>query len=131
MVACARFNPSQTFSTIRHPPVIPLPDSLHAWPGPNFATTLKAELEALPAGSLPLAQGSRLGGCIDDSAIVASVLRSTDTAATIKATVGIFFSEILTGCSCSEDPDIQPAYCEFAVAIDKRTAMATVSLREP
>ncbi len=131
MVACARFNPSHIFSSIRYSPVILLPNSLHVWPGPDFAATLKAELEALPAGSLPLAQGGTLGGYVDDSTIVASVMGVAETAQAIDATVGIFFSEILTGCSCSEDPDIQPAYCEFAVTIDKRTAMATVSLREP
>ncbi len=111
--------------------MIPLPNSLRVWPGPDFASTLKAELEALPAGSLPLAQGGTLGGYVDDSTLVASVLRVTETAETIDAVVGIFFSEILTGCSCSEDPAIQDAYCELMLAIDKRTAMATCSLREP
>ena len=116
---------------MRHPTLIPLPDSRRAWPGPGFAAVLKAELEALPANSLPLAQGGTLGGYVDDSSIVASVLRITETTGAIGATVGIFFSEILTGCSCSEDPDIQNAYCELVLAIDKHTAMTTCLLREP
>ncbi|GAB1393257.1 hypothetical protein MASR1M60_14200 [Rhodocyclaceae bacterium] len=110
--------------------MICLHQSLQAWPDHQFAATLKAEIEALPAGSLPLAEGGALGGYVDDASIVATVLRFSDMPDALLAEVGIFFGEILAGCSCGDEPEIQNSYCELNVQIDKQTAVAHFSLRE-
>lgn len=98
------------------------PDSLHAWPSDQFPKILKSEIEALPTGSLPLE------GYVDDSNITTTVLNVMDNQATIQVDVGIFYNEIIAGCSCGDDPVIQNAYCEIRVSINKTTAEATFSI---
>lgn len=107
-----------------------LPRSLHAWPGATFAGALKAEIEALPAGSLPLDKATLTGWHIDDSHITASVLRVKDDAARIAADIGIFFTEIIAGCSCGDEPQSQSNYCELRVSIDKDSGNATFAVPE-
>jgi hypothetical protein len=110
--------------------MIALPATLHAWPGEHFSATLKAEIQALPPGSLPLAEGGALGGYVIDDAIVATVLGCRDCPDALHVDVGIFFGEILAGCSCGDEPEMQNSYCELNVQIDKHTAAAHFSLRE-
>jgi len=107
-----------------------LPRSLQAWPGARFDPTLKAEIEALPAGSLPLDKATLTGWHIDDSHITATVLRVADDASKIFADVGIFFAEIIAGCSCGDEPQSQGNYCELQVSIDKVTGLATFAVPE-
>lgn len=109
--------------------MIVLPEALRAWPGEHFSATLKAEIEALPPGSLPLAEGGALGGYVDDGSITITVLGCEEHAAILKVFVGVFYGEILAGCSCSEDPEILNSYCELAASIDKHTAHTQFSLR--
>ena len=109
---------------------ISLPRSLHAWPGGTFADTLKAEIEALPAGSLPLDKATLTGWHIDDSHITATVLRVADDTTSICADVGIFFAEIIAGCSCGDEPQSQGNYCELQVIINKGNGSATFAVPE-
>ncbi len=99
-----------------------LPDSLRDWNSPGFADTLRNEIEGLKPGTLPLLMGVSQGGVPDDRDIKAMVLSSAQTQDCIQARVGIFFSEILAGCSCGDDPMALNAYCELQVSIDKATA---------
>ncbi len=99
-----------------------LPESVADWRKTSFTHTLKRELERLGPGGLPLQQGSSRGGPVDDRDIEVSVIRVADNADAIHARVGIFFSEIIAGCSCGDEPMAQNAYCELRVAIDKATA---------
>jgi hypothetical protein len=109
---------------------ISLPRSLHAWPGETFPGTLKAEIEALPPGSLPLDKATLTGWHIDDSHITATVLRVADDATRIFADVGIFFAEIIAGCSCGDEPQSQGNYCQLQVIIDKESGSATFAVPE-
>jgi hypothetical protein len=103
---------------------IRLPLSLRAWPEATFPATLKAEIEALPAGSLPLDQVTINGWHVDDSHITATVLRVKDDTMAITADLGIFFTEIIAGCSCGDEPQSQQTYGELTVRIEKSTAAA-------
>ncbi len=103
-----------------------LPESLRAWPSDDFARILKREIESLPLGSLPLDQAA--SSLVHDSPITATVLRVEEGEGAIGAKVGIFFSEILTGCSCGYEPEPQSAYCEIQVKIDKATGKAVFDL---
>jgi hypothetical protein len=97
-------------------------DSLAAWGTDAFAAVLKRELETLRASTLPLEAGMSLDGHVEDALVVATVLSARDAPHSICARAGIFFSEVLGGCSCGDDPTSQPAYCELEVVIDKATA---------
>ena len=101
-----------------------LPLSLRDWPSDAFARALKNEIESLAPGTLPLDKGATCGGHVDDSRITAIVLRSGDDGSAIQADVGIFFDEIVGGCSCGDDPETRNAYCEIRVRIDKATGEA-------
>jgi len=97
-----------------------LPNSLNTWPSETFAQTLKSEIEELKPSTLPLAQGKY----VDDDHLKVSVLTVTEGEQTIEANLGVFYHEIVAGCSCGDDPMTQDAYCEMQVSLNKATADA-------
>jgi hypothetical protein len=100
--------------------------SLHAWQTDAFARTLKKEIERAGTRALPLEQGTSQGGFVDDAAITATVLSATESRLRVCADVGVFFNEILAGCSCGDEPESINAYCRIRVRIDKSTAQTDV-----
>lgn len=104
--------------------MIKFTDSLDAWHTDAFARTLKADIEMLTTDVLPLDKGVTQGGMVDDSQITATVLHVSDDSQSILARVGVFFTEIVGGCSCGDDPQPSNAYCELLVSIDKKSAQA-------
>jgi hypothetical protein len=111
--------------------MIRLPHALSAWSTLAFNAVLKNEIEHLNADLLPLHQGLSqashvLAGKL--SAMPIAVLEETNC---LRVTVGIFYSGLMAGCSCSDDPtpaDEINEYCELRFDIDRQTAEATVTL---
>ena len=104
-------------------PVTRLENSLRAWNTDAFAGILRKEILGLGSGVLPLHEAAA-GGCVDAGDIEVTVLGSTDCATEIHVNVGVFFAEIIAGCSCGDEPSASNAYCELQVSIDKATALA-------
>jgi hypothetical protein len=102
--------------------------ALGDWGSDAFAETLKHEIEGLEPGILPLLQGSSRGGVPDEREIKAMLLQASEGPDSIQARVGIFFNEILAGCSCGDEPMSLQSYCEMQVDIDKSTAEASFSV---
>jgi len=102
-----------------------LPAALAAWNTPAFQAELKRELETL-AALLPLQQGTTHGGVADGSKLAVSVFGVRADDGTIHAEIGVFFSEIVAGCNCGDDPMDLHAYCVMRVSIDKASALAAV-----
>jgi hypothetical protein len=100
-----------------------LENSLRAWNTDAFAGILKSEILGLGAGVLPLHEAAA-GGCIDEDGIGVTLLGSTDSATELHVNVGVFFAEIIAGCSCGDEPSTNNAYCEMQVSIDKSTGLA-------
>lgn len=94
----------------------------------SFETSLKRELEGLPAGSLPLDRATTRGGYVDDSDISVTVLHVQRDAHRVLCKIGIFFTEIVAGCGCGDDPVPENAYCELRLSIDNRTAEADIEV---
>jgi hypothetical protein len=93
-----------------------LPESAAAWDTPEFEDVFRRELGSLGTAELPLQQGL-----------------TTGDAAGIHARAGIFYSGIIAGCSCADDPtpvDEQSEYCEVQVDIDRKTADTVITLLE-
>jgi hypothetical protein len=112
--------------------VIHLPESLAARGSPGFAETLKREIERLPPGQLPLQQGLTSTSHALDERIEVMVIGATEEPDHVRARVGVFFSGILAGCSCADDPtpvEPQAEYCELDIALDKATGVAIASVR--
>jgi hypothetical protein len=88
---------------------------------------LKQDIEALGVTAVPLA--TTQGGHIDPNKFSVTVLTTQDTLDAIEARIGVFFSEMLGGCNCSEDPVESDGYCELIVTINKQTALTRFALQ--
>jgi hypothetical protein len=111
--------------------MIRLTKAFNAWGTPAFEDILKAEVEQLDADLLPLQQGLANTSHVTDSQHKVMILRVADDQGFIHVKVGIFYSGIIAGCSCADDPtpiDEQNEYCEVQIEINKKTAEATVAL---
>jgi hypothetical protein len=111
--------------------MIRLTKTLDAWGTRYFDAFLKKEIEQLSTEQLPLQEGLSAGSYALGDKIEAMVINSSEHDGFIRARVGIFYSGILAGCSCADDPtpvEPQPEYCEVQVDIDRGTAEATIVL---
>jgi len=104
------------------------PKSMAAWQSEDFTRVLKDEIEAMGAGALPLDEGTAHGGFVDDADITAVPFTSVDDEHSVVADVGIFFTEIVAGCSCGDEPETVNAYCRLRIRIDRASAEAEVSV---
>jgi len=106
-------------------------DALNAWGTPDFNAILRQEIERLTADQLPLQQGLSTGSHALDNRLRAMIISASDEGNTIRARAGIFYSGIIAGCSCADDPtpvNEENEYCEVQLDIDKATAGMTVVL---
>jgi len=111
--------------------MIKLVNSVQAWGTPEFETILKSELKQLDPDLLPLQQGLSQSSYATRSAVDVVVLNSTENTSTITVKAGIFYSGVIAGSCCADDPtpiDEQTEYCELQLALNKDTGEATVSL---
>lgn len=111
--------------------MIQLSKALNAWGTPDFEDVLKREIEQLDAGQLPLQQGLSTSSYALDNSLSAMIISVSEQAGVIYAKAGIFYSGIIAGCSCADDPtpvDENSEYCEVQFNIDKVTADTTVTL---
>ena len=105
-----------------------LADFLWEWPHGSWKSTLKREIEALPSGSLPLEYAVARCGIVDDGDVSVTVINASQDSSSIQVKVGVFFTEIVAGCVCGEDPTAENGYCELLVHIDKITGAADFEL---
>ncbi len=111
--------------------MIRLGQSIAAWDSRNFNEVFKAELHALDAHELPLQQGLSLSSSLSDEPFQVMVIGAVEEPAAIRVKAGIFYSGIIAGCSCSDDPtptDRQSEYCEVECIIDRATGETCVKL---
>lgn len=111
--------------------VIQLPKSLNAWGRPDFKDVLKREIEQLDARQLPLQQGLSASSYVTDRPFQAMIIGVVEEAELIRAKVGIFYTGVIAGCNCADDPspiDEQNEYCVLLFGIDRKSADTTASL---
>ncbi|EGV15873.1 hypothetical protein [Thiocapsa marina] len=101
----------------RSRPAFKLCDSVDAFGSPAFAEVLSRELLALPDGVLPIA--GEQGGLIDPTSLGVTLLSSRATAERIEVAVGVFFTEIVGGCSCGDEPFGVNSYKELRLRIER------------
>ena len=109
---------------------IKLPDSLRDWDNGEFSSSFKREIQGLPPGTLPLQSRGMQNGLVDDSDLSLILLQTMETEEMFKVRTGVFFSEVIGGCSCGDEPAAENAYCEIWVCIHKTTAEASILLAE-
>lgn len=111
--------------------MIKLVNALAAWGTPDFASVLKAEIQAIDPVLLPLQDGLSLSSYVSGADISAVILNVTETSDAIRAKTGIFYAGIIAGSCCADDPTPiceQTEYCELQFDINKTTAETSVSL---
>ena len=104
---------------------------LDAWGSDAFQELLRQTLERLPHQALPLQQALRHSSQVSDEPIQAMVIRVEETAEAIVAEVGIFYSGLVGGCSCADDPTPDSPlneYCRLEVRLDRQNAGLGFSL---
>lgn len=86
---------------------------------------LKQEVKHLGVNQLPLQQGLTASSYALGDNLEVMIISVSEQAHSIRAKVGIFYTGIIAGCSCADDPtpiDEQTEYCLVQLDIDKLTA---------
>ena len=112
-------------------PTMRLTESLAVWQTPDFTDVFKAEVKQLDPDLLPLQQGLAHSSSANGANLGVTVLNLAETPDTIQVKAGLFYSGIIAGCSCADDPTTQHEvneYCEVCFAISKHSGEATVTL---
>ena len=111
--------------------MIKLTKSLQALAGPNFKTILKTDIQNIDPALLPLQQGLSLSSYVSDNPFSVTILNVTETPDALIIKSGVFYTGIIAGCSCADDPspqDQQNEYCEVQFTIDKSSAETNIIL---
>ena len=105
--------------------------ALNAWRTPAFEEVVKREIENVDAKLLPLQQGLSHSSYASEESFSVVVLGFTGSGASIRVKAAIFYTGLIPGCSCADDPTPEEAYpesCEVLFDIDTTTAETTVTL---
>lgn len=108
-----------------------LPESLKAWNTPGFRDVAKREIEALDPAALPLQQALARSSHVTERPFQAMLIGAHEDAGVLRVKAGIFYTGIIAGCSCADDPtpiDELEEHCVVRFDIDRATADATVTL---
>lgn len=111
--------------------MITLKQTLQSLSDPDIKTIAKNELQNLDLKRLPLQQGLSYSSAVSDSPVNIVILNIEEKEDSINIKSGVFYTGIIAGCSCSDDPtptDEQNEYCEIMFSINKNSAETTVTL---
>jgi len=110
-----------------------LHQSVKTWNTDSFNDALIKELRSIDSSLLPLQQGLSYSNFAVADNLSAIILRSEENNGKLQVKAGLFYSGIIAGCNCADDPtpvDEINEYCEVLLSIDKKTAQTHVSLIE-
>ena len=102
-----------------------LAKAFSVWGTPEFTEILKEEIEQLDADQLPLQQGLSTGSYAFDGKFNVMIISVSEDEGFIRARAGIFYSGIIAGCSCADDPmpvNEMNEYRAVRLDIGKKTA---------
>ncbi|MGB5179090.1 MAG: hypothetical protein WBP44_10215 [Gammaproteobacteria bacterium] len=108
-----------------------LEKTLAAWQTADFEEAFKREVGQLGVEQLPLQQALSQGSYASDRQLKVLVISAAASQDIIQVKAGIFFTGIVPGCACSDDPapdNEYTEYCEVLFTIDQQSAVATLRL---
>ena len=108
-----------------------LANSAQTWNTPAFDKTLKAEVCGMDADLLPLQKALTQSSYTEGNNRNAIILKIDDDDQFIHVKIGMFYTGIIPGCSCADDPtpdNEYNEYCELQFKIDKATGDSMVEL---
>ena len=110
-----------------------LANSLSAWGGPGFEAAFRQELASLGVEGLPLQQGLTGSSYATAAEPHIMIIHASEADGVIRVRAGVFYTGIIAGCSCADDPapvEEQAEYCVLQVDIDRPTGAARIVLAE-
>ena len=111
--------------------MIKLYQTVQVFGSDDFKKISKEEIQNIDPTLLPLQQGLSHSSYVADDDISVIILNVSERNDTLHIKTGIFYSGIIAGCSCSDDPtptDVQNEYCELQFEVNKNTAETSVKL---
>jgi hypothetical protein len=111
--------------------MIKLTQTVKALGSADFKKTAKEEIQHIDPAILPLQEGLSLSSYVGESEISVVILNFSEETDVIRIKTGVFYTGIIAGCSCSDDPsptDEQNEYCELQFEINKNTTQTSVKL---
>ena len=108
-----------------------LTTALNAWGTPAFEEIFKNSIVQMDAALLPLQQALAQSSYTDGASRSVAIFGISDEAGLIHIKVGIFYTGIIAGCSCADDPTPMneiSEYCEVLFTIDKTSAETQIKL---
>lgn len=103
--------------------------SLAAFGTSDFVAVLREELTALGPDALGLQQALTAGSTAVSNDIDVMLLRQSETSDGLGLRIGVFFTSVLGGCACADDPTPENEhmeYCELDIAIARDTGAAHI-----
>jgi hypothetical protein len=107
--------------------------ALQAWDSEQFEAKIKQALEGLPHHELPLQQALQHSSQVSGEPIQVMFLDAVESIGHIKVRVGVFYSGVIAGCNCADDPipvDTVLEYCTLELVIVRRSAEVKVVLSD-
>ena len=111
--------------------MIKLKNTLASWNTADFSTIFKLEAGQLSIQDLPLQQALLTGSYAIKDNLQIMINATLEEKHHIIVNTGIFYSSIIAGCNCSDDPtpvDINSEYCEMRFSINKSTAETIIHI---
>jgi len=108
-----------------------LQKSLQAWDKKNFNNTFKSEVSTLDKQLLPLQKGLQLSSYVSAEKITPVILASSANTTHLLIKTTIFYTGIIAGCSCSDDPspqDTQQESCDLLFHINRHNGETSIEL---
>jgi len=109
--------------------MLSMKQTVAAWGREDFSSKLKSEFVNLDLGLLPLQQALTHASNVSDSPIEVIVIAYSASKDTITAKLGIFYSGLIAGCNCADDPtpvDETTEYCVLQLEINRLNAEASI-----
>ncbi len=101
------------------------------WGNESFPERFKNTVEKLGVNELPLQQGLSLSNIALDDNVKVIILNCNDLKTKIEIKAGLFYTGMIAGCNCFDDPspiDLQNEYCEVMVAIELSSGDTSIFL---
>lgn len=113
--------------------MLSLTESKDSWNTQAFRQTFQHEVCGLNSETLPLYAGMTVGNHVIDDKLQVMILNTSETKTHISVKAGVFFSSIISGCACADDPtpvNENAEYCEMLFQINKHNAETSIALSE-
>ena len=111
--------------------MIKLEKANKAWGTEQFNRICQQEIAGLDKDLLPLQQGLTQTSCVGIGDIDAVILDSSADKRSILVRASLFYSGIIAGSCCADDPtpvEELPEHCELEFIIDRSTSQTKVRL---